>query len=138
MSFDENKPVFTIGVAATASGLHPQTLRLYEARGYVIPARTPGGTRMYSMHDVESLMHIAELTAHGIGGDGIAMVLDLEQRIDAQNETIDALLGESRRLKALLMRERIENDELRSRSEYRDKPSTAIIVRAKTFPLSLI
>ncbi len=57
-----DRPRYMISVAAELAGLHPQTLRMYEARGLVRPARTPGGTRLYSEHDVERLRLVQRLT----------------------------------------------------------------------------
>ena len=59
---DRNRPVYMISVAAELAGVHPQTLRVYEAKGLVTPQRTSGNTRMYSQADIERLEFINELT----------------------------------------------------------------------------
>jgi MerR family transcriptional regulator, heat shock protein HspR len=73
---------YTISVAAELAGLHPQTLRMYEARGLVRPARTPGGTRLYSENDVDRLKLIQRLTTEvGLNLTGVDHVLRLEDEI---------------------------------------------------------
>jgi MerR family transcriptional regulator, heat shock protein HspR len=73
---------YLIGVAAELAGLHPQTLRLYEAKGLVRPARTPGGTRVYSDSDVERLRIIHRLVAElGLNHAGVEYVLRLEDEL---------------------------------------------------------
>jgi MerR family transcriptional regulator/heat shock protein HspR len=71
-----------ISVAAELAGLHPQTLRMYEARGLVRPARTPGGTRLYSESDVDRLRLIQRLTTElGLNLAGVEHVLRLEDEL---------------------------------------------------------
>jgi MerR family transcriptional regulator/heat shock protein HspR len=73
---------YMISVAADLAGLHPQTLRMYEARGLVRPARTPGGTRLYSENDVERLKLIQRLTTQvGLNLAGVDHVLRLEDEL---------------------------------------------------------
>lgn len=71
-------PVYVISVAAELTGLHPQTLRTYDRLGLVSPGRTVGGGRRYSWRDVELLREVAELTAAGIGLEGVRRILQLE------------------------------------------------------------
>ncbi|MFX1758955.1 merr family transcriptional regulator [Rhodococcus gordoniae] len=70
--------VYGISVAAELSGLDPQTLRLYERRGLLNPARTAGGTRRYSENDLETVQRIVELVASGVNIAGVARILELE------------------------------------------------------------
>src|SRR5215213_1057318 len=72
--------VYGISVAAELSGLDPQTLRLYERRGLLTPARTDGGTRRYSEDDLVRLQQISDLVAQGINIAGIAEILHLQRR----------------------------------------------------------
>jgi MerR family transcriptional regulator/heat shock protein HspR len=73
---------YMISVAAELAGLHPQTLRMYEARGLVRPARTPGGTRLYSESDVDRLRLIQRLTTElGLNLAGVEHVLRLEDEL---------------------------------------------------------
>jgi MerR family transcriptional regulator/heat shock protein HspR len=75
--------VYVISVAAELTGLHPQTLRTYDRLGLVSPGRTGGGGRRYSLRDIEQLREIAELTASGIGLEGVRRILDLENHLTA-------------------------------------------------------
>ena len=70
--------VYVISVAAELAGMHPQTLRIYERRGLVNPARTQGGNRRYSDADIEVLQRIAELAEQGMNLEGIRRVMQLE------------------------------------------------------------
>jgi len=75
--------VYVISVAAELTGLHPQTLRTYDRLGLVSPGRTGGGGRRYSLRDIEMLREIAELTASGIGLEGVRRILELENHVAA-------------------------------------------------------
>ena len=75
---DPGRGVYGISVAAELVGMGPQSLRLYEQRGLVEPARSTRGTRRYSSEDLERLHRIAELLATGVNLTGVAMVLDLQ------------------------------------------------------------
>ena len=76
-------PVYVISVAAELTGLHPQTLRQYDRIGLVSPGRTGGGGRRYSLRDIELLREVAELTATGIGLEGVRRILELENQVAA-------------------------------------------------------
>ena len=77
-----DRPRYMISVAAELVGMHPQTLRMYEARRLVTPARTPGGTRLYSDADVERLRLIQRLTTElGLNLAGVQHVLRLEDEL---------------------------------------------------------
>src|SRR4030081_762046 len=81
-----DRGVFMISVAAKLANMHPQTLRMYEARGLIEPERSPKGTRLYSQQDVERLRRIQEMTADlGLNLAGVERVLSLEQEIDEMN-----------------------------------------------------
>lgn len=86
--------VFVISVAAELSGLHPQTLRTYERLGLITPGRTGGGGRRYSPRDIELLRSIADLTASGIGIEGVRRILDLENRLAALSARNEELVAE--------------------------------------------
>ena len=81
-----NRAVYVISVAAELAGVHPQTLRIYERRGLVDPARTGGGSRRYSDADIALLQRISDLTDEGLNLAGVKRVLKLEARV-AQLET---------------------------------------------------
>ncbi len=74
----DQRAVYVISVAAELAGLHPQTLRIYERKGLVDPARTGGGSRRYSDADIEQLRRIQELTGEGLNLVGVQKVLELE------------------------------------------------------------
>jgi MerR family transcriptional regulator/heat shock protein HspR len=78
---DEDSPIFAIAVAAELSGMHPQTLRQYDRLGLVVPARTQGGSRRYSLRHVQQLREVARMSAEGIGLPAIARILELEDRV---------------------------------------------------------
>lgn len=84
-------PVFVISVAAELTGLHPQTLRTYDRMGLVSPGRTGGGGRRYSWRDIEQLREVAELTASGIGLEGVRRVLQLEQHVAMLSDRVRQL-----------------------------------------------
>jgi DNA-binding transcriptional MerR regulator len=80
LSQDPGRGLFAISTAADLVGMPQQSLRLYESRGLLEPARTEGGTRRYSADDLDRLRRIGELLAAGLNLAGVAMVLDLEAR----------------------------------------------------------
>jgi MerR family transcriptional regulator/heat shock protein HspR len=81
VSIDSDHGVFMISVAAELAHMHPQTLRMYEARGLIRPKRSPKNTRLYSQRDVERLQRIQQLTAEGLNLAGVQRVLALERRL---------------------------------------------------------
>lgn len=86
--------VFIISVAAELSGLHPQTLRTYDRLGLVAAGRTGGGGRRYSLRDIELLRQVAQLTAEGLGLEGVKRVLVLENQAYALRQRIAELQDE--------------------------------------------
>jgi MerR family transcriptional regulator/heat shock protein HspR len=89
---ESDRGVFMISVAAELADMHPQTLRMYEARGLIEPKRSPKGTRLYSQDDVEKLRRIQEMTADlGLNLAGVERVLDLEGEIDDLHGRIEEL-----------------------------------------------
>jgi MerR family transcriptional regulator/heat shock protein HspR len=87
-------PVYVISVAAELTGLHPQTLRSYDRLGLVRPGRTGGGGRRYSWRDIELLREVAQLTASGIGLEGVRRILELEHTADALRNRVAELESE--------------------------------------------
>ena len=81
MAKPADRAVYVISVAAELAGLHPQTLRIYERKGLVDPARTGGGSRRYSDADIAQLRRIQELTAEGLNLAGVQKVLELEAEV---------------------------------------------------------
>ena len=88
----DERPIYMISVAADLVGMHPQTLRIYEAKGLVRPQRTPGGTRLYSEADVERLRIIQRLTTElGLNLAGVELVLRLEDELRRAHAQIERL-----------------------------------------------
>lgn len=81
MSNSNDRAIYVISVAAQLAGMHPQTLRIYERRGLVTPARTTGGNRRYSDADIARLRRIAELASIGMNLEGIRHVMSLEEEV---------------------------------------------------------
>lgn len=82
--------VYVISVAAELAGVHPQTLRIYERKGLLTPARSGGGSRRYSEADIDHLHRIQELTNEGLSLSGVQRVLDLEERIRSLEDELTA------------------------------------------------
>lgn len=78
---EEEAPIFAIAVAAELSGMHPQTLRQYDRLGLVVPARTQGGSRRYSLRHVKQLREVAALSAEGMSLPAISRLLELENTV---------------------------------------------------------
>jgi MerR family transcriptional regulator, heat shock protein HspR len=79
---DTRRGVFMISVAAELAEMHPQTLRMYEARGLITPQRSAGKTRLYSQQDVERLRKIQGMTEEGLNLAGVEAVLEMEQQLE--------------------------------------------------------
>ncbi|MGB1608920.1 MAG: heat shock protein transcriptional repressor HspR [Ilumatobacteraceae bacterium] len=93
-----HQAVYVISVAAELAGMHPQTLRIYERRGLVQPARTDGGNRRYSDYDIEILRRISELADEGMNLEGIRRVMQLEVELEAARCEIDEMHQQLREL----------------------------------------
>jgi len=105
MSYDPSEPsfvqrstraVYVISVAAELAGVHPQTLRIYERKGLLDPARTGGGNRRYSEADIAHLRRIQELTAAGLNLEGVRRVIALEAEIGRLRAELEATRAEAR------------------------------------------
>src|SRR5256885_8379674 len=89
---EHHRGVFMISVAAELAEMHPQTLRMYEARGLIEPKRSPKGTRLYSQDDVERLRRIQEMTTEwGMNLAGVERVLELEEKLNRMRAKVEAL-----------------------------------------------
>jgi len=93
---DADSPVFAIAVAAELSGMHPQTLRQYDRIGLVVPGRTRGGSRRYSMRDIEQLREVAQLSSEGVSLPAIARLLDMEDEVRMLRRRVSELERELR------------------------------------------
>ncbi len=95
-----DRGVFMISVAAELAEMHPQTLRMYEARGLINPMRSPKGTRLYSQHDVERLRRIQEMTAElGMNLAGVERVFELEDQLERMARHVDAVERRAERVR---------------------------------------
>ncbi len=99
-----NMPKFIISVASNILGIHPQTLRQYEKRGFVEPYRL-GNLRLYSEHDIEILNHIKELADEGIPTTGIDRIIELEEKLEVAVNQIKLLIRENELLKQRMRKE---------------------------------
>lgn len=91
-NLDRERGVFMISVAAELAGMHPQTLRVYEARGLIKPGRSPKKTRLYSQKDVELLRRIQQLTTEfGMNLAGVERVLELEKTMETMRKRLERL-----------------------------------------------
>src|SRR5437763_1949714 len=100
-----DRGVFMISVAAELADMHPQTLRMYEARGLIEPKRSPKGTRLYSHQDVERLRRIQEMTAElGMNLAGVERVFELEEQLGLMARKVAALERRAAELKAEVSR----------------------------------
>jgi MerR family transcriptional regulator/heat shock protein HspR len=92
----DRRAVYVISVAAELAGVHPQTLRIYERKGLLDPARTEGGSRRYSEVDIQQLQRIQELTSAGLNLEGVKRVLELEAEVAELRAEIERLRAEAR------------------------------------------
>jgi MerR family transcriptional regulator, heat shock protein HspR len=100
-----DRGVFMISVAAELADMHPQTLRMYEARGLIEPQRSPKGTRLYSQKDVERLRRIQEMTAElGMNLAGVERVFELEEQLELMARRVSGLERRAAELKAEVQR----------------------------------
>ena len=97
--FEDDRGVFMISVAAELAGMHPQTLRIYEAKGLIKPKRSPKKTRLYSRRDVERLKRIQELTTDlGLNLAGVERVMALEEVMDTMQGELERMREQADRL----------------------------------------
>jgi MerR family transcriptional regulator/heat shock protein HspR len=110
-----DRGVFMISVAAELADMHPQTLRMYEARGLIEPKRSPKGTRLYSREDVDRLRRIQEMTAElGMNLAGVERVFELEEQLGSMQRRVAALEKRARELDAEVQRLEAMRRELRA------------------------
>jgi MerR family transcriptional regulator/heat shock protein HspR len=132
---ERDRGVFMISVAAELAAMHPQTLRMYEARGLIEPKRSPKGTRLYSQADVERLRRIQEMTTElGLNLAGVERVLELETKLERAQRRLDAMERRSAELLAEIEAreaevERLEavRESVRAEIVRYEAPGTALI-----------
>ena len=96
------RAVYIISVAAELAGVHPQTLRIYERKGLVRPARTAGNTRRYSERDIDRLREIQDLTTRGVNLAGVKVIMELQAEIDRARHQMDEMRRELMRTRERL------------------------------------
>jgi len=129
-----DRGVFMISVAAELAEMHPQTLRMYEARGLIEPKRSPKGTRLYSQRDVDMLRRIQEMTTElGLNLAGVERVLELEQQLERATRRLQELENRSAQMRAEMERE-IEAVRRSFRAEIVPYRGTTDIVPARAQP----
>ncbi|HSK50632.1 MAG TPA: MerR family transcriptional regulator [Solirubrobacterales bacterium] len=97
-AIDVERGVFMISVAAELADMHPQTLRMYEARGLITPQRSPKNTRLYSQRDVERLRRIQEMTSEGLSLASVETILGLEERVARLRAEVERWRGRAEEL----------------------------------------
>ncbi len=95
-SRSRSRAVYVISVAAELAGMHPQTLRIYERKGLVDPARTVGGSRRYSEEDIAVLRRIQDLTTAGLNLEGVRQVMALEAEVNRLRGELSRVQHEAR------------------------------------------
>ncbi len=99
-----SRAVYVISVAAELTGVHPQTLRLYERKGLLDPSRTEGGSRRFSDQDLDRLRHIQSLTNAGLNLEGVRRVMELETEVARLRQELVATRAEAREAVAVTHR----------------------------------
>ena len=128
-----DRGVFMISVAAELAEMHPQTLRMYEARGLIEPKRSPKGTRLYSQDDVERLRRIQQMTTEfGLNLAGVEKVLELEAQLERMQRRVDALDRRARELQEEIAGLEAHRDEVSADIVRYEQPGA--IIRAQDAP----
>jgi MerR family transcriptional regulator/heat shock protein HspR len=125
---ENDRGVFMISVAAELAEMHPQTLRMYEARGLIEPKRSPKGTRLYSQDDVDRLRRIQEMTTElGMNLAGVERVFELETKVGRLQGKVDALERRARALQEEISRLEEVRANVRAEIVRYEAPGTALI-----------
>jgi MerR family transcriptional regulator, heat shock protein HspR len=108
IAVDDERGVFMISVAAELAHMHPQTLRMYEARGLIEPQRSAKNTRLYSQRDVERLRHIQRLTTElGLNLAGVEIVLEMEAEVERMRAKLERMRHHAAELERRISREEL-------------------------------
>jgi MerR family transcriptional regulator/heat shock protein HspR len=125
---ESGRGVFMISVAAELADMHPQTLRMYEARGLIEPKRSPKGTRLYSQDDVDRLRRIQEMTTElGMNLAGVERVFELEGKLTRLQTKVDAMERRVKELQEEITRLEEVRREVRAEIVRYEAPGTALI-----------
>jgi MerR family transcriptional regulator/heat shock protein HspR len=125
---ERDRGVFMISVAAELAAMHPQTLRMYEARGLIEPKRSPKGTRLYSQADVERLRRIQEMTtAWGMNLAGVERVMALEDKLERMQAKVDQMERRASQLQEEIQRLEEIKRSVKAEIVRYEAPGTALI-----------
>ena len=128
VTVDADRGVFMISVAAELADMHPQTLRVYEARGLIEPKRSPKGTRLYSQADVEKLRRIQAMTSElGLNLAGVERVLELEAQLERMQRKVRTLEDRAAQLQEEISGLETRRDEVRADLVRYERPGTDIV-----------
>ena len=137
ITVDHSRGVFMISVAAELAEMHPQTLRMYEARGLIEPQRSPKGTRLYSKADVEKLRRIQEMTGElGLNLAGVERVMELEEQLGRMERKVEGLERRAREVQAEIAQLEDRRDEVRADLvRYERGPGSEVVRAADVRPV---
>ena len=125
---EHDRGVFMISVAAELAEMHPQTLRMYEARGLIEPKRSPKGTRLYSQADVDRLRRIQEMTTEwGMNLAGVEKVFELELALDRMQRRLTQMERRSEQLQEEIARLEARRQEVKAEIVRYEAPGTSLI-----------
>jgi len=128
VTVDADRGVFMISVAAELADMHPQTLRVYEARGLIEPKRSPKGTRLYSQADVEKLRRIQAMTSElGLNLAGVEKVLELEEKLERMQRKVRTLEERAVQLQQEIAGLETRRDEVRADLVRYEQPGKEIV-----------
>ncbi len=136
ITVEHDRGVFMISVAAELAEMHPQTLRMYEARGLIEPKRSPKGTRLYSQADVDRLRRIQEMTGElGLNLAGVERVLELEEQLGRMEGKVTRLERRAAELQDEIAALEDRRDEVRADLvRYQARPGSEIVRAADVRP----
>jgi MerR family transcriptional regulator/heat shock protein HspR len=128
---ERSQPFYMISIAAELAGVHPQTLRIYEREGFILPTRSPGGTRLYSEEDIKTVRTIQELTREkGVNLAGAKLILRLRSQIRELTEALAEMEKRVRQIEEEMERE-VERVRKQLRQELSLLPPGPIVLRRK-------
>jgi MerR family transcriptional regulator/heat shock protein HspR len=135
VTISDDRGVFMISVAAELAEMHPQTLRMYEARGLIEPQRSPKGTRLYSQADVDRLRRIQEMTTEwGLNLAGVERVMELEEQLERAEERVHQLEARAAQLQEEIAALEVRRDEVRNEIVRYEQPGSAVVRAADVRP----
>ncbi|PIE31695.1 MerR family transcriptional regulator [candidate division KSB3 bacterium] len=130
---DRGRPLFMISVVAEMLDIHPQTLRLYEREGLVVPQRTGGNTRLYSQEDIDKLRRVLRLTRElGVNLAGVEVILSMREKMEQMQEAMEQLVQYVQQLEHQVQ-EAQKDTQLSSRNALVKVRKHGIVIKSDTF-----